>query len=80
MLTHYSPIAFEKTPLIDERDLFIASNVQSLEDFLKTELSGGRHIYCSFSQSHLDWSVIRNIKHREIKSIGFVDGQTLVRR
>jgi|GEM_PF-6316073 len=79
MLTHYTSVAIEQAPLLDERELFIASNVQSLEDFLKTGLSIGRHIYCSFPLSCLDWGQRKIIKQREIKSISFLDGQVLLR-
>lgn len=78
MLSHYTSVAIEQAPLHDERELFIASNVQSLEDFLKTELSSGRHIYCSFSQSKLDLCISKLLIRRRIKSISFYDGQTLL--
>lgn len=78
MLTHYTLLAPSDAPIVEEKELFIASNPQSLEDFLKTELSGGRHVYCSFSQSQLHWSLIKTLKQREIKSISFYDGQALL--
>ena len=78
MLTNYTSVAIEQAPLLDESELFIASNVQSLEDFLKTELSIGRHIYCSFTQSQLDLCIAKLLTRRRIKSISFYDGQTLI--
>jgi len=79
MLSNYSSIAIEDSPIVKQQELFIASNIQSLEDFLKTELSVGRHVYCSFSQSQLDWGLARSLMEREIKSISFFHGQTLIR-
>lgn len=79
MLSNYSSIAIEDSPLVKEQELFIASNVQSLEDFLKTELSVGRHVYCSFNQSQLDWRLARSLIEREIKSISFFHGHMWLR-
>ncbi|MCP5015179.1 MAG: hypothetical protein GY938_07830 [Ketobacter sp.] len=62
---------------IDERTLFIASNVASLDDFLKTALSEKKHVYCNFPSTQLNYMLRRALIAREILSISFDDAQTL---
>lgn len=38
---------------VDDCDLFIASDINSMEDFLKTALSNNKRIHCTFSYYNL---------------------------
>lgn len=76
MLSQASLPSSERTPITD-KDLYIASHNDSLGDFLKKELSQGRHIYCSFTKAQLHGSLRRELKKREIQSISFIDGYTI---
>ena len=74
MLADETPLIPEKT-LIEDKELFVASQPESLEDFFKTEISIGKHIYCSFPKEQFDGLLTRRSKQRQIKSIRFSDGE-----
>ncbi|SON53461.1 hypothetical protein [Vibrio tapetis] len=61
---------------IDERTLFIASNVASLDDFLKTALSEQKHVYCNFASTEFHYMLRRALMARGILSISFQDART----
>ncbi|MGL6316660.1 hypothetical protein [Vibrio sp. WXL103] len=60
----------------DEHTLFIASNNQSLDDFLKTPIASGKHVYCSFGQEQLDNHIKSTLNRRGVLSVSFNDGNT----
>ncbi len=59
------------------REVFYASQLCSIEDFLKTDISMGSHIYCAFKLESMDQYLLKRLKLRAIKSISFSDGYTL---
>ena len=61
----------------DESGLFIASNTTSLEDFLKTEISVGKHIYCCFPVSHINYFHYQEFNKRRLLSVSFTNGYIL---
>ncbi|HDM8170182.1 TPA: hypothetical protein P0E23_002802 [Vibrio harveyi] len=63
---------------VDDCDLFIASDINSMEDFLKTALSNNKRIHCTFSYYNLDMITLRELKKRKISSITFTCGKTIL--
>ncbi|WP_080992435.1 hypothetical protein, partial [Vibrio harveyi] len=61
----------------EEAGLFIASNTLSLDDFLKTDISLEKHVYCCFPLSEIDYVHYRDFKQRRLLSVSFTDGHTL---
>ncbi|WP_340700582.1 hypothetical protein [Vibrio harveyi] len=61
----------------DESDLFIASNISSLEDFLKTNISNHKHAYCCFPLSEICYIHYQEFKKRQLHSVSFQNGRTL---
>lgn len=60
-----------------ESDLFIASNLSSLEDFLKTDIANHKHIYCSFPLMSFPFSFYKVLNAPNVCSISFQDAHTL---
>lgn len=75
LITTRNPIAREV--LKDESNLFIASSIQSLDDFLKTKLSENKHIYCGFKKKSIDYYLKNKLDRCHVLSISFSDGHTL---
>ncbi|EHD1698885.1 hypothetical protein [Vibrio vulnificus] len=61
----------------DESGLFIASSLISLDDFLKTELANGKHIYCCFLANQLTYIHYKEFNKRHVASVSFQNGYTL---
>lgn len=61
----------------DESELFIASNLSSFEDFLKTDIAIHKHIYCSFPLMSFPFSFYKELNARKVCSISFQDAHTL---
>lgn len=59
-----------------ESDLFIASKLESLDDFLKTDIAKGKHVYCSFKRECVDPLLWRLLNEKKVESISFCDGHT----
>ncbi|MEZ8329185.1 hypothetical protein AB6C40_14955 [Vibrio splendidus] len=57
----------------------IASSIQSLEDFLKTDICQGAHVHCTFKKDRLiadHWFIKKRMKELNISQISFTDGQS----
>ncbi|CAH1531723.1 conserved hypothetical protein [Vibrio jasicida] len=63
--------------MMKEQHVFYATSPDSIEDFLRTEISVGKHIYCAFTCELLDDYLIASARKRQIVSIRFKDGQTI---
>ncbi|SON53434.1 hypothetical protein [Vibrio tapetis] len=61
---------------LDEHTLFIASSLDSLDDFLKTSLSEQKHVYCNFPSAYFNYMLSRELMARQILSISFQDART----
>lgn len=62
---------------MDNKNLFYAADIVSLEEFLKSEFVQESHIYCSFTKNSIPPIIERNLERRQVKSISFIDGHTL---
>ncbi|MCA3967018.1 hypothetical protein [Vibrio vulnificus] len=58
-------------------ETFIASNITSLEDFLKTPVSLGKSIHCTYPIFTLDSYIRRRLVEMDIQVISFSDGKVL---
>ncbi|CAH1237645.1 protein of unknown function (plasmid) [Vibrio harveyi] len=65
-------------PPIEESNLFIASRIDSLDDFLKTDIAKGKHIYCSFQKEHIDIRLWALLSQKQVQSIRFNNGEISV--
>lgn len=57
----------------------IASGVQSLEDFLKTDICQDAQVHCTFKKDKLiadHWFIKKRMKELNISKISFTDGQS----
>lgn len=70
-------MTFSPPTLQGESELFIASNLSSLEDFLKTDIANHKHIYCCFPLRHFCFSFCKDLNARKVCSISFQDAHTL---
>ncbi|RJX65869.1 hypothetical protein DZ860_21150 [Vibrio sinensis] len=61
----------------DNKRLFFVSSIEELNDFLSTDASQGRHIYCIFSQRVINPLIQKKLERQNIPSISFMDGHTL---
>lgn len=59
----------------DESDLFIASSLQSLSDFLKTDISNNKRAHCTFDRRDYDSDpILQNmVAQRNIRKITFTN-------
>lgn len=62
---------------MDNKKLYHASNIVSLDDFLKSNFAQGSHIYCAFTKNSMDSFIKQNLEKQQVKSISFSDGHTL---
>ncbi|WP_099609461.1 hypothetical protein [Vibrio coralliilyticus] len=58
----------------DDRLMFIASNLDSLGDFLKTNIAEGKHIYCSVNSDLISSDFLLDLQRKKALSIRFIDG------
>ncbi|AUJ35958.1 hypothetical protein VIVU109784_13280 [Vibrio vulnificus] len=58
-------------------ETFIASNVVSVEDFLKTPVSLGKSIHCTCPIFTLDNYIRRRLIEMDIQVLSFSDGKIL---
>lgn len=61
-------------------ETFIASNVTSLEDFIKSSVSYEKSIHCTFPYECivLDYYIKKKLIEMEIKFVSFSDGKCLI--
>lgn len=62
---------------MDNKKFYHASNIVSLDDFLKSDFAQGSHIYCAFTKNSMDSFIKHNLEKKLVKSISFSDGHTL---
>ena len=68
---------------IDESDLFIAKSINSLSDFLETDISNNKRVHCTFDKAIYDKDpyLVAKCKKRGIVKITFLrDGTTGVKK
>lgn len=61
----------------DEKELAIASNRTTLEDYLKTKVCSGLIIHCQFPYYKDTFFIKRRMKEIGVKAITFSDGTEL---
>lgn len=59
----------------DESDLFIASSLESLSDFLKTDIANNKRAHCTFDRRDYDADpILQNlVEQRNIRKITFTN-------
>ncbi|BCL74166.1 conserved hypothetical protein [Vibrio nigripulchritudo FTn2] len=64
---------------VEESELFYASNKSSLEDFLRTDISLGKHVYLQAKRESVehDRYLLEELDKKEVQSISFNDAYTL---